>query len=109
MRETGVYNWPNVHVIEGRWQDFLVGEKLGEVIELADGGFDAIFVDTFAEGYSDLKSFFEVIPDIIEPENGRFSFWNGLGATSKSCPNPLIQTLPSTPYHVVSLSFICKM
>jgi len=32
----------------------------------------------------DLKAFFEVIPDIIEPENGRFSFWNGLGATSES-------------------------
>ena len=51
MREQGVYDWPNVHVLEGRWQDWLVGEKLSEVIELADGGFDSVFVDTFAEGY----------------------------------------------------------
>lgn len=32
----------------------------------------------------DLKAFFEVILDILEPENGVFSFWNGLGATSRS-------------------------
>jgi len=32
----------------------------------------------------DLKAFFEILLDILEPENGVFSFWNGLGATSKS-------------------------
>lgn len=31
----------------------------------------------------DLKAFFEILLDILEPENGVFSFWNGLGATSK--------------------------
>ena len=37
----------------------------------------------------DLKAFFEVLPDILEAEHGRFSFWNGLGATSKSFVNSL--------------------
>lgn len=31
---------------------------------------------------TDLKSFFEVLPDILDPK-GVFSFWNGLGATSE--------------------------
>ena len=31
----------------------------------------------------DLKAFFEILLDILEPENGVFSFWNGLGATSR--------------------------
>jgi len=31
----------------------------------------------------DLKAFFEILLDILEPENGVFSFWNGLGATSE--------------------------
>lgn len=51
MRETGVYDWPNVTVLEGRWQDFAAGEGLEKLLEAADGGFDAVFVDTFAEGY----------------------------------------------------------
>lgn len=41
-------------ILEGRWQDWLLdGEKLGEVIAGTPDavGFDAIFVDTFAEGY----------------------------------------------------------
>lgn len=62
MRETGVYDWPNVHILEGRWQEFLQGEKLGEVIELADGGFDAVFIDTFAEGYDGASHFGAGLP-----------------------------------------------
>lgn len=51
MRSKGVYEWPGVKVLEGRWQDF-VGERMGELMEASGGmGFDAIFVDTFAEGY----------------------------------------------------------
>lgn len=47
-----MYDWPNVRVLEGRWQDWVQdGDKMGEVLEISDGGFDAIFVDTFAEGY----------------------------------------------------------
>jgi protein arginine N-methyltransferase 2 len=102
IRATGFDKIPGVTILEGRWQDWLLdAEKIGEVIAATpDGmGFDAIFVDTFAEGYEgesdehsslnyprlhpDLKAFFEVLPDILEPENGIFSFWNGLGATSQ--------------------------
>lgn len=47
-------------------------------------------VSAYSTGFaeSDLKAFFDVIPDILEPEAGLFSFWNGLGATSK-LPNYL--------------------
>lgn len=51
MRDTGVYDWPNVTVLEGRWQDYAEGDGLTKLLEAAQGGFDAIFVDTFAEGY----------------------------------------------------------
>lgn len=95
MRDTGVYDWPGVRVLEGRWQDWFAPEKLGEVIGATPdaSGFTAVFMDTFAEGYEgkqtndpadvDLKSFFEVLPDILDSEEGVFSFWNGLGATSE--------------------------
>ncbi|KAK8844678.1 arginine N-methyltransferase 2 [Kwoniella newhampshirensis] len=85
IREKGVHLLPNVQILEGRWQDWLLDpEKIGEVLSGTPGGtgYDAIFVDTFAEGYEDLKAFFEVIPDILDAENGVFSFWNGLGATN---------------------------
>ena len=54
MREQGVYDWPGVRILEGRWQDFLLdSERIGEVLGGTpdSAGFDAIFVDTFAEGY----------------------------------------------------------
>lgn len=42
-----------MRILEGRWQDWVVGDKLGELIAGTEDamGFDAIFVDTFAEGY----------------------------------------------------------
>jgi len=104
MRAQGVYDWPGVRILEGRWQDWLLDpEKLIEVTaQTPEGmGFYTVFVDTFAEAYEglslsfflrkgdwrrcvDLKAFFDVLPDILEPEHGTFSFWNGLGATSTS-------------------------
>jgi hypothetical protein len=51
MRDTGVYDWPGVRILEGRWQDFFTSDKLGDVIEDSPSGFSAIFMDTFAEGY----------------------------------------------------------
>ncbi|OXB39694.1 arginine N-methyltransferase 2 [Cryptococcus neoformans] len=94
IHKKGVHLLPNVRILEGRWQDWLLdGGKVGDVLSgTPDGtGFDAIFVDTFAEGYEDLKAFFEVIPDILDADNGRFSFWNGLGAT-----NPTIYAVSSS-------------
>ena len=63
----------------GRWQD-VVPQLLeqGEV-------YDAIYFDTFGEDYSQLKMFFtEYVPGLLD-ENGRFSFFNGLGADRKVC------------------------
>lgn len=54
MRNQGVDKLPGVRILEGRWQDWLLDpEKIGQVLEGTpdSAGFDAIFVDTFAEGY----------------------------------------------------------
>lgn len=55
MRKQGVYDWPGVRVLEGRWQDFL-GEDANSSVEdflegVPRGSFDAVFIDTFAEGW----------------------------------------------------------
>jgi protein arginine N-methyltransferase 2 len=58
MRNQGVDKWPGVRILEGRWQDWLLDpEKIGEVLEGTpdSAGFDAIFVDTFAEGYEGMS------------------------------------------------------
>ncbi|CAI4216549.1 unnamed protein product [Parascedosporium putredinis] len=63
----------------GRWQDVLptLLEK-GET-------YDAIYFDTFGEDYSQLRSFFsDFIPGLLDYE-GRFGFFNGLGADRKIC------------------------
>jgi len=53
LREQGVDKWPGVRILEGRWQDVLSPENIGGVLEGTpdSAGFDAVFVDTFAEGY----------------------------------------------------------
>ncbi|KAL2109755.1 hypothetical protein VUR80DRAFT_2050 [Thermomyces stellatus] len=66
-------------VLGGRWQDVLQGllEK-GEI-------YDAIYFDTFGEDYSQLKLFFtEFVPGLLDFE-GRFGFFNGLGADRMIC------------------------
>jgi len=46
MRSKGWYDRPGVKVLEGLWQDFInSGEIFGE------GGWDIVYIDTFAEGY----------------------------------------------------------
>ena len=58
MRNQGVDKWPGVRILEGRWQDWLLDpEKMGQVLEGTPDsmGFDAIFVDTFAEGYEGMS------------------------------------------------------
>ncbi|KAJ2900499.1 Arginine N-methyltransferase 2 [Zalerion maritima] len=66
-------------VWSGRWQD--ICPKL-----LADGEvYDAIYFDTFGEDYSQLKLFFtEYIPGLLDMD-GKFGFFNGLGADRKIC------------------------
>ena len=66
-------------VLGGRWQDVLQG-LLGE-----GEVYDAIYFDTFGEDYSQLKLFFtELIPGLLDSE-GRFGFFNGLGADRRIC------------------------
>ncbi|MBE3042763.1 hypothetical protein IMZ48_09355 [Candidatus Bathyarchaeota archaeon] len=66
-------------VLGGRWQDVLEGLlEEGEV-------YDAIYFDTFGEDYSQLKLFFsEFVPGLLDSE-GRFGFFNGLGADRRIC------------------------
>ncbi|CAD6579425.1 MAG: Arginine N-methyltransferase 2 [Tremellales sp. Tagirdzhanova-0007] len=90
MRANGVYDWPGVRVLEGRWQEWLLDPEKFAQLAAITSELGAIFFDTFAEGYADLKAFFEVLPDLLEAEHGTFSFWNGLGAT-----NPTIYSVAS--------------
>lgn len=72
--EEGAYKiWP------GKWQDMV--PKLLEQGEV----YDAIYFDTFGEDYRQLKMFFmEYVPGLMDQE-GRFSFFNGLGADRQVC------------------------
>lgn len=66
-------------VHEGKWQD--VVQKL-----LEDGDiFDAIYFDTFGEDYSQLKLFFSEYVVGLLSEDGKFGFFNGLGADRRVC------------------------
>jgi len=64
---------------EGKWQD-IVPKLLEEEME-----FDVIYFDTFGEDYSQLKTFFtEYVVGLLAPD-GRFGFFNGLGADRRVC------------------------
>ena len=79
MRKNGWLDKPGVTVHEGRWQDVLpkLIEK-GVVL-------DAIYYDTFAEDYKDLKELFsEHVIGLLDPA-GKFGFYNGLGADRQVC------------------------
>jgi protein arginine N-methyltransferase 2 len=84
MREQGWMDKPGVTVHEGRWQDVLpqlvMGDEDGHEIV-----FDAIYFDTFAEDYKALREFFsEWVVQFMGPE-GRFAFFNGMGADRQIC------------------------
>ncbi len=79
LREQGWYDKPNVIIHEGRWQDVL--PKLVEEGVLLD----AIYYDTFAEDYKALREFFsEYVVQLLAPE-GKFGWYNGLGADRQIC------------------------
>ncbi|KAF2722380.1 arginine N-methyltransferase 2 [Polychaeton citri CBS 116435] len=79
LKETGWYSKPNVTVHEGKWQD--VFPKL-----IAEGlTLDAIYYDTYAETYKDLKEFFAEYVIALLDQNGRFGFYHGLGADRQVC------------------------
>mmetsp|Transcript_34546 Transcript_34546/g.106168 ORF Transcript_34546/g.106168 Transcript_34546/m.106168 type:complete len:351 (+) Transcript_34546:517-1569(+) len=68
-----------------RMDDWRAAERVtvrGETWQaaLADpafGPFDAIFFDTYAERYEDMRTFFKALPRLLTP-GGVFSFFNGL-------------------------------
>jgi len=79
MKKTGWDKKPGVTIHEGRWQDVLP--------KLIEQGvvLDAIYYDTFAEDYKDLKFLFEeCVTGLLDPK-GRFGFYNGLGADRRVC------------------------
>jgi hypothetical protein len=79
LREQGWYDKPNVHIHEGRWQDVLPKLVAQGVV------LDAIYYDTFAEAYPALKEFFaEYVVKLLAPD-GKFGWYNGLGADRQIC------------------------
>lgn len=79
MRKDGWYEKAGVKIHEGRWQDIIPGlAQQGEV-------FDGIYFDTFAEDYKALKEFFTEHVITILDQEGRFGFFNGLGADRQVC------------------------
>ena len=79
MREQGWFERPGVKVHEGRWQDVLP-RLVEEGIEV-----DAIYYDTFAEDYKDFKDLFSEHVIGLLDQNGKFGFYNGLGADRRVC------------------------
>ncbi|KAK7692775.1 hypothetical protein QCA50_004408 [Cerrena zonata] len=74
MRETGWYDKKGVTILEGKWQDHI------EALHIP--GFDVVYTDTFSEDYVELHKFFEILPELLEGPDSRFSFFHGLGATN---------------------------
>ncbi|THH30788.1 hypothetical protein EUX98_g3399 [Antrodiella citrinella] len=85
MKELGWYENPGVKILEGKWQDFVESDEL-----LSVGGFDVIYTDTFSEDYKALHDFFGHLPDLLAGPESHFSFFHGLGATSKCLPLMII-------------------
>ncbi|PVH72050.1 arginine N-methyltransferase 2 [Cadophora sp. DSE1049] len=78
-REEGEGKAGAYKIFPGKWQDICPQLlQAGEV-------YDAIYFDTFGEDYSQLKLFFtEFVPGLLDGE-GRFGFFNGLGADRRVC------------------------
>ncbi|GAA5842415.1 hypothetical protein JCM11251_004221 [Rhodosporidiobolus azoricus] len=81
-RENGWYNKPGVRYYEGTWKQWL--KDLEEGKEEGYGMWDVVYFDTYSEHYSDLHLFFQALPDLLSSSpSARFSFFHGLGATSR--------------------------
>ena len=93
MEEKGWHEKAGVKILKGKWQDVLCSDEF-----LGLGKFDVIYTDTFAEHYdgeldiigqsvilnllAELHKFFKRLPDLLDGPDARFSFFNGLAATS---------------------------
>lgn len=95
MEEKGWHEKADVRILRGKWQDVLSSDEFSEL-----GKFDVVYTDTFAEQYdggfgvsvqsvtlstsTELHKFFKRLPDLLDGPDARFSFFNGLAATSTS-------------------------
>ena len=79
MKEQGWFDKPNVKIHQGKWQDVLP-KLVEEGVSL-----DAIYYDTYAEDYKDLKQFFDEYVIALLESDGQFGFYNGLGADRQVC------------------------
>lgn len=94
LRDEGWYEKPNVTIHEGRWQDVL--PKLVEQGVILD----AIYYDTFAEDYTALKELFSEWVIQLMDQDGKFGWYNGLGADRQICYDV---------YTKVSMQFAAEM
>ena len=79
MQSKGWMDKQGVVVHSGKWQDVLPRLVVeGEV-------FDAIYFDTFAESYSEFRGFFSEQVIGLLNQDGRWSFFNGMGADRQIC------------------------
>ncbi|ETI28079.1 hypothetical protein G647_00528 [Cladophialophora carrionii CBS 160.54] len=74
MRRKGWMDRPNVVIHSGKWQNIL------PQLAAEDEIFDAIYFDTFAESYSAFRDFFSEHVISVLSQDGRWSFFNGMGA-----------------------------
>lgn len=66
---------PDIRLVKGTWRDVLSDpERRAEL-----GTFDAIYFDTFEEGYRSLLEFFSYVPGLMRGPGARMSFFVGLG------------------------------
>ncbi len=101
MREKGWFDKQNVRIHQGKWQDVLP-KLIDDGLEL-----DAIYYDTYAEDYSDLKNFFDEYVIALLNTNGLFGFYNGLGADRQVCYD--VYTKVSTDFIPVDCSHSLTM
>ncbi|KAA8495130.1 Protein arginine N-methyltransferase 2 [Porphyridium purpureum] len=75
MEQTGWTSKPGVRVLFARWQDVIE--------QFCDREYTGIFWDTFGEDYREMRNFHDLLPGILRPSVGVYSFFNGLCATSQ--------------------------
>lgn len=78
-RKNGWHERPGVELIHAKWEEAL--DRLSN----EEGLFDVIYWDTYAQGYGELRDFFEEVPYLLNESipSARFSFFHGLAGTNR--------------------------
>ncbi|BGP47587.1 Arginine N-methyltransferase 2 [Rhodotorula kratochvilovae] len=80
-RANGWFDKPGVRFYEGTWKQYFKDLESGKEEYV---GWDGVYFDTYSEHYADLHAFFQQLPDLLSTSpSARFSFFHGLGATSR--------------------------